>query len=270
MTQRMMNLVVKAIEAAGIKAELTTVQKNNETLTGVTFGDGKVRPTMYFTEEYDGMTSKAIAELMIKRYENLPKTPEIDPDEIMTKEYIKEHVHMKLVPYSDYVKGKAARSFMDLFKLFYIDTPVENGFITLTIDHINKLDIEVAELEAWAKERYEVKGMYETLMEMNPQMAEMFPKPEHEEQLVLSNDKKFYGATAITNKAVLDLACERLGSDTIYILPSSIHECLAIAMGEPEELRQMVCEVNDTQVVPQERLSYNVYKYTIGGELEIA
>ena len=132
MTQRMMNLVVKAIEAAGIKAELTTVQKNNETLTGVTFGDGKVRPTMYFTEEYDGMTSKAIAELMIKRYENLPKTPEIDPGEIMTREYIKEHVHMKLVPYNDYVKGKAARSFMDLFKLFYIDTPVENGFINAT------------------------------------------------------------------------------------------------------------------------------------------
>lgn len=270
MTTRMMNLVVKAIEAAGIKAELTTVQKNNETLTGVTFGDGKVRPTLYFTEEYDGMTSKAIAELMINRYENLPKTPEIDPGEIMTKEYIKEHVHMKLVPYSDYVKGKAARSFMDLFKLFYIDTPVENGFITLTIDHINKLDIEVAELEAWAQDRYEVKGMYETLMEMNPQMAEMLPKPEHEEQLVLSNDKKFYGAAAITNKAVLDLACERLGADTIYILPSSIHECLALAMGDPEELRQMVCEVNDTQVVPQERLSYNVYRYTLGGELEIA
>ena len=270
MTTRMMNLVVKAIEAAGIKAELTTVQKNNETLTGVTFGDGKVRPTMYFTEEYDGMTSKAIAELMIWRYENLPKTPEINADEIMTREYIKEHVHMKLVPYSDYVKGKAARSFLDLFKLFYIDTPVENGFITLTIDHITKLDIEVAELEAWAQDRYEVKGMYETLMEMNPQMAEMFPKPEHEEQLVLSNDKEFYGATAITNKAVLDLACERLGAETIYILPSSIHECLAVAMGEPEELRNMVCEVNDTQVVPQERLSYNVYKYTLGGELEIA
>ena len=37
-----------------------------------------------------------------------------------------------------------------------------------------------------------------------------------------------------------------------------------------DELRDMVCEVNDTKVVPQERLSYNVYRYTIGGELEIA
>lgn len=266
----MMNLVVKAINAAGIKAELTTIQKNNETLTGVTFGDGKVRPTLYFTEEYDGMTSKAIAELMIKRYDNLPKTPEINPDEVMSREYIKEHVHMKLVPYSNYVNGKATRGFLDLYKLFYIDTPVENGYITLTIDHINKLGIEIAELEAWVEDCYEVKGMYETLMEKSPQMADMFPKPEHEEQLVLSNETKFNGAAAITSKAVLDLACCRLGAETIYILPSSVHECLALAMGEPDELRQMVCEVNDTHVVPQERLSYNVYKYTLGGELEIA
>lgn len=270
MTTRMMNLVVKAIEAVGIKAELTTVQKNNETLTGVTLGDGKVRPTMYFTEEYNGMTSKAIAELMIKRYENLPKTPKFDPNKTLTRDYIKEHVHMKLVPYSDYVNGKAARSFMDLFKLFYIDTPIENGFITLTTQHLELAGITVDELEAWAQDRYEVKGMYETLLEMNPQMAEVRPKPEHEEQLVLSNDKKFCGATAITNKAVLDLACERLGAETIYILPSSIHEVLAVAMGDPEELRNLVCEVNDTQVVPQERLSYNVYKYERGGELEIA
>lgn len=270
MTQRMLNLVVKAINAAGIKAELTVVPKNNETLTGVTIGGGKVRPTMYFTEEFEGMTSKAIAELMIKRFENLPKTPEINADEIMTREYIKEHVHMKLVPYSDYVKGKAARSFLDLFKLFCIDTPVENGFVTLTIDHITKLGIEVAELEAWAHDTYEVKGMFETMMELDPETAQMLGAPEHEEQLVLSNETQFFGATAITNNAVLDLACKRLGADTIYILPSSIHECLAVAMGEPEELRNMVCEVNDTQLKPQERLSYNVYRYTIGGELEIA
>lgn len=251
MTPKMMNTVVKIINDLGIKAKLTTVPKNNETLTGVTFGDGTVRPTLYFTEEYDGMTSKAIAELMIKRFEHLPKTPEINPGEIMSREYIKEHVHMKLVPYSNYVNGKATRCFLDLYKLFYIDAPIEGGTITLTTQHLEHIGVTVDELEAWAEDRYEAS-------EMIPQM------------LILSNETKFNGATAITNKAVLDLACERLGAETIYILPSSIHEVLAVAMGDPDELRNMVCEVNDTQVVPQERLSYNVYKYTLGGELEIA
>ena len=270
MTQRMMNLVVKAIEAAGIKAELTTVQKNNETLTGVTFGDGKVRPTMYFTEEYDGMTSKAIAELMIQRYKNLPKTPEIDAEEMMTRDYIKNHVHMKLVPYSNYVNGKASKGFLDLYKLFYIDTPIEGGTITLTTQHLEHIGITVDELDSWASDTYEVKGMFETMMELNPGMAQMLGAPEHEEQLVLSNSKKINGAAAMTDKNILELALDKLGVDSLYILPSSIHEVLAVAMGEPEELRNLVCEVNDTQVVPQERLSYNVYKYERGGELEIA
>lgn len=271
MTKRMMNLVVKAINEAGIAAELITVQKNNEAVTGVAMGDGKIRACLYFVDAYHGnMTSKQIAEDFIKRYESISETPEIDPDKIMTREYIKEHVHMKIVPYSEYVKGKASKNFLDLYKLFFIDTPVDDGFVTLTINHIEKLGIEVDELEAWADKRYEVRGMYETMIELDPDMAEIIPKPEHEEQLVLSNDNKFYGATAITSKAVLDLACDKLGAETIYILPSSIHECLAVSMGDPDELRQMVCEVNNTKLKPQERLSYNVYKYERDGELEIA
>jgi hypothetical protein len=247
-----MNMVVREINAAGIYAKLTEVQKNNLTKIGVTIGDGTVRPTMYFTEEFDGMTSKEIAKLMIERYENLlPKIPEFDPNKIMTRDYIKEHVHTKLVPYSDYVTGKAYKKFVDLYKLFYIETPIDDGYITLTTQHLELAGVTVDELEAWAEDSYEVS-------EMIPQM------------LILSNETKFNGAAAITNKAVLDLACNKLGAEMIYILPSSVHEVLAVAMGDPDELKQMVCEVNDTRVVPQERLSYNVYKYERGGELEIA
>lgn len=270
MTTRMMNLVVKALKEMGIVAEITTVQKIDGEHKGLSFGTGNVRPTMYFTEEHEKMTSKEIAEWFADKYKHLPATPDVDASAMMTREYIKSHVHAKLVPNSAYVNDKARKEFLDLVKLYYIDTSIEGGTITLLESHLKHVGITVDELDSWASDSYEVKGMYETLMEMNPQMAEMLPKPEHEEQLVLSNTKKINGAAAITNNAVLDLACERLGADTIYILPSSIHECLAIAMGDPDELRQMVCEVNDTQVVPQERLSYNVYKYERGGELEIA
>ena len=271
MTTRMMNLVVKAIEAAGIKAEIVSVAKNNETLQGVSLGEGAVRPTLYF-KDFEGKTSKDIARAIIEKYESLPKAPEIDVNEIMNRDYIRQNVKMKLVPYSDYVKGKAARSFLNLFKLFYIPTPIEGGYITLTIDHISRLGIEVAELEAWANanSEYEVKGMYDTLMEMNPDMASLIPAPEHEEQLVISTKNKFQGASAMTSTEVLEQACDKLGADLIYILPSSIHEVLAIALGNPEELRNMVCEDNDTQVEPKERLSYEVYRYKRGGQLEIA
>lgn len=271
MTQRMMNLVVKALEEMGIVASVTTVQMIDGEHKGLSFGTGNVRPTMYFTEEHEKMTSKEIAGWFADKYKHLPKAPEVDASAMMTREYIKSHVHTKLVPASAYVNDKARKEFLDLVKLYYIDTPIEGGTITLLESHLKHAGITVDELDSWASDAYEVKGMYETLMEMNPEMSQMlFDAPDHEEQLVLSNTKKTFGAAAITNKAVLDLACDKLGADTICILPSSIHECLAVAMGEPEELRNLVCEVNDTQVVPQERLSYNVYKYERGGELEIA
>lgn len=251
MTTRMMNLVVKALEEMGIVASITTVQKIDGEHKGLSFGTGNVRPTMYFTEEHEKMTAKEIAKWFADKYEHMPKAPEVDASAMMTREYIKSHVHTKLVPVSAYVNDKARKDFLDLVKLYYIDTPIEGGTVTLLESHLKHVGITVDELEAWAEDSYEVS-------EMIPQM------------LILSNETKFNGAAAITNKAVLDRACDRLGAETIYILPSSIHECLAIAMGDPDELRNMVCEVNDTQVVPQERLSYNVYRYTIGGELEIA
>ena len=49
----------------------------------------------------------------------------------------------------------------------------------------------------------------------------------------------------------------------LYILPSSTHEVIAVSasMGEPEELAQMVSEVNMSQVALEDRLSNQVYHY---------
>ena len=49
-----------------------------------------------------------------------------------------------------------------------------------------------------------------------------------------------------------------------YIIPSSIHELLLIPTArftERDEIKAMICEVNDTQVKPEERLSYSLYGY---------
>ena len=55
---------------------------------------------------------------------------------------------------------------------------------------------------------------------------------------------------------------ENLGSD-LYILPSSIHEVLAVSsdLTSPEELAEMVVQVNMEEVSLNERLSNQVYHY---------
>ena len=58
----------------------------------------------------------------------------------------------------------------------------------------------------------------------------------------------------------------------LYILPSSVHEILVLPqmIGDADELRQMVCEVNET-LEKEDRLSNQVYRYCCGsGIIEIA
>lgn len=61
----------------------------------------------------------------------------------------------------------------------------------------------------------------------------------------------------------MDQAAEKLGGD-FYILPSSIHEILLVPDNgdkTADDLRDMVREVNATQVSPEEKLTDNVYHY---------
>ncbi len=51
---------------------------------------------------------------------------------------------------------------------------------------------------------------------------------------------------------------------SFYIIPSSIHELLLLpdeSMEEDKEFIDMIKLINDTQVVPEEILSYSLYYY---------
>ena len=80
---------------------------------------------------------------------------------------------------------------------------------------------------------------------------------------VLSNKQKSYGAVYMLDPGVLAGISRKLGG-SFYILPSSIHECLILPYAPqivPEQLGDLVQEVNRTHVDPQEVLSDSVYLY---------
>ena len=80
---------------------------------------------------------------------------------------------------------------------------------------------------------------------------------------VCTNTQKINGAGVLLYKDLLKEFAERTGSD-FYILPSSVHETLLVPVSKDmdvEYLRNMVREVNATQVAPEEVLSDNVYVY---------
>ena len=79
---------------------------------------------------------------------------------------------------------------------------------------------------------------------------------------VITNDRGINGAVSMLYEEKLHTLAEKLESD-LYILPSSVHEVIAVSasMGEPNQLAEMVAEINMAQVSLEERLSNQVYHY---------
>lgn len=103
------------------------------------------------------------------------------------------------------------------------------------------------------------------LEELTDQMVECFLDGRAETQMyVLTNRSSMNGAACILYPNVLQEFAERIESD-LYILPSSIHEVILIkdqGMEDANGLRNMVKDVNRTQLDPEEILSDQVYYYS--------
>lgn len=79
---------------------------------------------------------------------------------------------------------------------------------------------------------------------------------------IITNNKGVSGAVNMIFEKNLHELSKGMGDD-LYILPSSIHEVIAVpaSMGDPEELAEMVLQVNTDVVDVSERLSNQVYHY---------
>lgn len=129
-----------------------------------------------------------------------------------------------------------------------------------------------------------VRNLSEVLREMMiedgmpPELADvMFPDDQQDgcpTLFMISNVSKMNGAAVILYEDVLRELAERFDSD-LYILPSSIHEVIAVPIVEdmptPEELAEMVTSINSEQVGIEDRLSNQVYRYDkASGKIAIA
>lgn len=81
---------------------------------------------------------------------------------------------------------------------------------------------------------------------------------------VLTNKKKLYGAACMLYPEVLKKFSEKLGQD-FYVLPSSVHEVILVpadSEADQESLREIVTDINRTQVAEEEILADSVYFYS--------
>lgn len=134
----------------------------------------------------------------------------------------------------------------------------EEQMFKLAVENYKRLfPTRIFSLDEIAKKAFVEEGMPEKLAEI------MFPnQPEEETMWIITNSAKINGAASMLYDDTLQKIAERVKSD-LYILPSSVHETIAVSvnMGNPDELAQMVNEVNMNNILLEERLSNQVYHY---------
>lgn len=120
-----------------------------------------------------------------------------------------------------------------------------------------------------AEQEFCIQNMNDTMRELmssqgipDEMMDDIIPR-EESPLFVITNQEKLNGANAIVCPEVLNRAYEQLG-EPYYVLPSSTHEVILVreSAGIPaEKMKQMVNDVNLSEVSPGDLLSFKVFRY---------
>lgn len=200
-------------------------------------------------------------------------------DVLFDFEQVKDKIIMKVVnagKNKEYLIDKVHTVWEDLAIIYQVllrEDEEGRAAVTINADMFRKYDISKSELNALAKENTErlYPGMVRTIHELVPQMMEKLSITDEDipqlsmQMYVITNKRGINGAAAIfCNEDLLMDLSEQLDDDLI-ILPSSIHELIAIpASGvDKEYMLETVKQVNGNLdlISGDDVLADNVYHY---------
>ena len=268
------------------KVRLNDVTKNNGVvLRGltVTQDDSNISPTIYLNNYYEEyMKGRAtllnVVNDVMDTYHRNKVNQSVDMRYFLDYERVKDRIVYKLInteKNKELLEDLPHIEFLDLsivFQCMVAQEDIGTASILIHNVHLKLWDISVEKLYQAAKEntqrlqKYEIKSMSEVLGEIT--RAE---NPEYREEAfsdnvpmyVLSNQRRVEGAACMLYPNLVRDFAEAVGS-SFYIIPSSVHELLLLPTAHLEEsceIKNMIKEINDTQVSAEEILSYSLYLY---------
>lgn len=273
----------KVNEEMGTKT--TMVRKNNGVAyEGFAKVDVAVSPTVNVDDIYDIYESKGYEVAIEKLKEFLNgKLPVQDLNDLFGK-ISKDRLTLKLVNYErnkERLKNMIYKTIGDLaIELRVIIEYAGDGYASTNVTDSILDEMGLSKEEAMqiaidnGKGDVTLQDMLSLLLDIGVDMGVDIDNTDYLEapMYVLSNKRKLNGAVAMLYNEYLDKLCDKFASDTVYIIPSSVHEVIVVnAKGiNPSDINNMIAEVNNTTVKPDEILSYKLYEYKKGGLLQIA
>ena len=93
-------------------------------------------------------------------------------------------------------------------------------------------------------------------------LGEELPDGDNEPKMIIvSNEQRCNGAPLMFSKKIQSELLEIFGKKAVYVLPSSIHEFIAVSASYMpiDDMREMVRTINENEVDPEDRLTDEVY-----------
>lgn len=248
--------------------------------------DEQIAPNMYLDDIYEAYRQCDDLEMtlrfMAEEYEELAKRSVKKLDIDLSQ--MKDRVVMMLVnteQNKEMLADLPHREFQDLSVIYrYVVSQSEQGVASFKVTNaiMEQLDMTLEELFQYAAENTKRMfppkiGRIEDVMfgmlggdGIPDEVAELFQTDRNpkESMWIISNSSGINGAVSMLYDENLNRLAEKMGTD-LYIIPSSVHEVLAVSVemgnGNPEELAEMVQQINMSAVELEDRLSNNVYRY---------
>lgn len=269
------------------RVKLNDVMKNNGVvLRGITLmqDDSNISPTIYLNSYYDAYengdtTLGTVIDEVIDTYERNKINRSIDMKFFLNYETVRSRIIFKLINTEknrELLRDVPYIPFHDLsivFQCLVSEERFGNASILIHNVHLQLWKVNARELYECALENTPLLQGYE-LADMNTVLEEMkalggIDDEEIEDMqqevpmYVLSNKSRINGASCILYKDILKDFAMVVDKD-LYVLPSSIHEVILLPSDgtqESEQLKEMVREINQSQVEKEEVLSDSVYYY---------
>ena len=263
--------------------EYNKVQKNNvnkEAYRLIPKTQKTCSPVAYCENFENCSDNTEIAKELINIW-NKGKSYEIpDIEELGSREFILKNVYPKVVANTnnELIDGQhlVFKEFLDMFVIYYVNIGADNeGTASYNVQKkmIANAGIDMEELHSQAIKNLEkevsIKDMQDIIMNIigitDESEFDFSQAPEENQMLVLSKKDSMYGASVILCASVLE-KLDSFWNGEFVILPSSVHECISVRSDgfTLQEMKEMVMEINDTEVSPEDRLTDSVYVYRDG------
>lgn len=288
------SVLEKAMEPSGGRLIEMDIPKNNSSMKGITikFDNIAMAPTIYPDLYYpDWKDGQSMDDIVSGIKEEIIKTaPELSrfSTNSLNRDSAVNHLYASVVGYEsnkEWLKNIPHERLADLavFAKWKFDTTDSDSVMMAKVTEQFLAHLQLTKEEALkiAKSNSARSAKFEsmdTLMRnmmiddgMDRELADMMFPTQSTPLSVLTSESGIDGAALIACPEVLKAIGKEIGEE-FYVLPSSIHEALILPRSftdNVEDLKQMVSSINKTEVIPEERLSNQIYEFD-GHSLKIA